>query len=269
MVTKTDVMAFMGSAKKSSASHSGNSDEAVRLASAFRGVVRRASEQAPRSQQTHLGPSELGVECDRQVVAKLVGLPRTNHVGDPWPSVVGTAVHAWLEDAFSQDDPVRWLTERRVAPVDEHPGTADLYDENTRTVIDHKVLGVTTHNELRTEGPSRQYFVQLMLYALGYFRAGYAVDAIAIAAWPRTKSTINGLYVWHHPITQDDWALVRTVLDQTKERKTMADLVGRGLLDIMEIPHTPSRMCFFCPIYRPEAATDGGYGCPGQNRVRV
>ena len=38
--------------------------------------------------------------CDRQVVSKMCGEPVTNHVADPWPSVVGTAVHAWLAEKF-------------------------------------------------------------------------------------------------------------------------------------------------------------------------
>jgi hypothetical protein len=46
--------------------------------------------RAPRTLQQHLGPSELGVECDRQVAGKMAALPATNHVVDPWPSMVGT-----------------------------------------------------------------------------------------------------------------------------------------------------------------------------------
>lgn len=266
MTETPSVAAFMSTAKKDVASHSGNNAEAVQLAAELRRVAKRAAEHAPRSQQVHLGPSELGVECDRQVVAKLAGLPVTNNVTDPWPSIVGTAIHAWLEDAFASDDPKRWLTERRVYPVDEHPGTADLYDAASFTVIDHKALGQASQDKLRSEGPSRQYFVQALLYAMGYARAGFQVDNVAIVSWPRTKSSMNDLYVWHHKIKPEDWALVDEVLDQTKTRKDMAVLVQAGLLDIMQVPHTPNRGCYFCPIYRPEAATDGGYGCPGQVR---
>ena len=255
--------AFMSTAKPSTASHSGNDAVAVKIAAELREVVRNAATNAPRSLQVHLGPSELGVECDRQVVHKLTGQHDTNHVADPWPSVVGTAVHAWLADAFTAADPARWIAENRVTPFDGHAGTADLYDARNQQVIDHKVLGSTTHDKLRTQGPPRHYFVQLLLYALGYIRAGYRVDSIAIAAWPRTGSSLAGLYVWHHVITDDDWRLVEEVLADTKRRKDYAALVNGGHITMNQVPRTPSDGCYFCSCYRPESARDGGPGCPG------
>lgn len=142
MTDRQTAAAFLASARPldaaSAGSTSGNDSEAVRIAAELREIVRHAAEYAPRNVQRTLGPSELGVHCDRQVVHKLLELPTTNHVSDPWPSVVGTALHAWLEEAFAKANPERWLTERRVWPVPEHPGTADLYDAQHRMVIDHK-----------------------------------------------------------------------------------------------------------------------------------
>lgn len=136
--------AFMATAKPNTASHSGNDDTAVAIASEVRELVRDRAEHAPRSLQVHLGPSELGVACDRQVVHKLLQLPRTNHVSDPWPSIVGTAVHGWMEEAFTEADPERWFTERRVEPFPGHSGTADLYDALNFRVLDHKGLAIDT-----------------------------------------------------------------------------------------------------------------------------
>lgn len=257
----------MATAKRDTASASGNNTAAVALAKELRDIVTQVADRAPRTVQVHLGPSELGVECDRQVVHKLLQLPTTNHVVDAWPSIVGTAVHAWLADAFTATDPQRWLAEKRVAPTDEHPGTADLYDMVRRWVIDHKNLGKTTHDQLRRNGPPRHYYVQLLLYALGYIRAGFPVEAVAIAAWPRTGSSLAGLYVWHHTITPEDWELVAQVLAETKRRKDYAALVSLGLLPIDQVPRHPSAECYFCPAYRPQSATDGGLGCPGQAHV--
>lgn len=257
------VAAFMASVNPSAVSHSGNDAEAVKIAAELREVVRNAANNAPRSLQVHLGPSELGVECDRQVVHKLTGQPDTNHVVDPWPSVVGTAVHAWLADALTAADPARWIAENRVTPFEGHAGTADLYDARNQRVIDHKCLGSTTHDKLRTQGPPRHYYVQLLLYALGYIRAGYVVNSIAIAAWPRTGSSLAGLYVWHHTITPEDWVLIDQVLTETNRRKDYAALVQAGQLGLDQVPRTPSGGCYFCPAYRPESARDGGPGCPG------
>jgi LAGLIDADG-like domain len=126
----------------------GNSAWASRYAHELKGVITRQATLAPRSRQVHLGPSELGIACDRAVVGKLAGLPRTNHVSDPWPSIVGTAVHAWLAQAFLDDNArermLRWVTETRVIPHPEHPGTADLYDAYEAAVVDHKGIYIGT-----------------------------------------------------------------------------------------------------------------------------
>ena len=98
----------------------GNSPWASRYAGELRRVVTTQANGSARNVQKHLGPSELGVPCDRQVVGKLAGVAVTNHVADPWPSIVGTAVHAWLADAFTAAntglDMPRWLAEQRVVP---------------------------------------------------------------------------------------------------------------------------------------------------------
>lgn len=255
--------AFMTSAKPSTPSHSGNDIHAVAIASELRQIVGDAAANAPRTLQQHLGPSELGVPCDRQIVHKLLALPDTNHVTDPWPSIVGTAVHAWMDEVFRAQPGQRWHSERRVTPMEGHPGTADLYDAQHQRVIDHKCLGTSTHDKLRTQGPPRHYFVQLLLYALGYIRAGFPVTSIAIAAWPRTGSSLSGLYVWHHVITAADWQLIEQVISETKTRKDYAALVSAGAITIDQVPRNPGDDCYHCPAYRPQSAKDGGPGCPG------
>ena len=126
----------------------GNTAWASRYAETIRQVLVERAGQAPRTLQRHLGPSELGVECDRQVVGKMAGHPHTNHVSDPWPSIVGTAVHAWLADNFLIDNQakgvLRWITETRVTPHPDHPGTGDLYDAVEQSVGDWKGLALDT-----------------------------------------------------------------------------------------------------------------------------
>jgi hypothetical protein len=120
---------FMSTAPKSLA---GSTPWAARYATELRRVILEHAARAPRTLQQHLGPSELGVECDRQVAGKMAALPATNHVVDPWPSIVGTACHAWAAEAFVGDNlrhgVLRWVAEQRVTPHPDHPGTADLYD---------------------------------------------------------------------------------------------------------------------------------------------
>lgn len=256
----------------------GNSPWASAMAREVRGVVTRASERAPRSQQVHLGPSELGVACDRQVVGKLLREPTTNHVTDPWPSVVGTAVHAWLADAFDADNlsryggaGARWLTETRVVPHPDHAGTADLYDAQERAVLDHKCLGDASMSKVRgRSGPPVHYKIQLGLYALGYLRAGYPVDRVGIIAYPRTGSSIHGVYVWERALDAEYMDEIAQCFTDTARRKDYAALVESGALSLDQVPVTPSDDgCYFCPFYRPQSAHDGQAGCPGNRKDKT
>ncbi len=237
----------------------------------LRGIVTRYAGRLPRQVQKHLGPSELGHECDRQVVAKMAGARMTNHVADPWASIMGTAGHAFVADAFGWDNAhngyLRWLTEQRVTPdpgPDPHPGTADLYDAHNRCVVDHKFQGDSTRLRLKNHGPPRHYLVQLLLYRQGYLNIGFPVDRIVIASWPRTRSSLDEMYVWSRVPTAEDDQLVADVLAQTQFRQLVAQEVRAGRLSLMDVPASPEdNECYFCGLYRPQAAYDGQYGCPG------
>lgn len=247
----------------------GNSPWAARYAAELRRVVVEQASSSARNLQAHLGPSELGSPCDRQVAGKLAGLPVTNHVVDPWASVIGTAVHAWLADAFTaanarQGTP-RWLAEQRVIPHPEHPGTADLYDAAELTVVDHKVLGESSMAKVRSAaGPPIRYVIQLLLYGKGYRNLGLPVRRVALAAYPRTAASLDGLYVWERATGPEDDALITEVFALTDRRKQMAADIRSGRKTLTDIPFTPDDdECFFCPFYRPQAAHDNGPGCPG------
>lgn len=265
---------FMSSASR--APLNGSSPWASRYAAQLRQVFHDQAERAPRSLQLHLGPSELGSPCDRQVAGKMAGIPKTNHVNDPWPSIRGTALHAWAADAFEADNlrknMLRWLTEFRVTPHPDHPGTADLYDAIEQAVVDHKFLGESTLAKVRSAaGPSRKYVVQLLLYGLGYLLLGLPVKRVVLAAYPATAASLDGLYVWERALTDDagqllpeNAQLIQEVFEQTAMRQDMAKLLHSGRLTLTQIPMTPDNSeCYFCPFYRPQSARDGGLGCPG------
>lgn len=258
---------------------SGNTKAGALIADELRRVARQAAERAPRSVQRHLGPSELGTSCDRQVVGKLVGAPATNHLTDPWPSIVGTAFHAWIADvivARAAETGEGWLAEQRVNPYPPPPGvdpagwpdysgTADLYRAEWEAVLDHKALGTTTHAKLKLHGPGRHYLVQLLLYARGYQLLGFPVRRVGIVAWPRTGSSLDGLYVWERELDADTERLVEEVLTvEMPRREKYAEGVRSGAITIDAVPRTPDTSeCYFCPQYRPQSGHDGGSGCPG------
>lgn len=250
----------------------GNTPWASRYAAELRRVVVEQATNSARNLQVHLGPSELGVPCDRQVVGKLAGLPVTNHVVDPWPSVVGTAVHAWLADAFTAAnaglDFPRWLAEQRVVPHPDHSGTADLYDAKEMAVVDHKILGESSMAKVRSvSGPPIHYQIQLLLYGKGYRNLGLPVTRVALAAYPRTAASLDGLYVWERATGPQDDALIEEVFRLTDRRKEIAQQLVSGQIAFTDIPvSADDDLCFFCPFFRPQAKRDHGPGCPGPNR---
>lgn len=246
----------------------GNTPFASRYAAELRRVFHEQASQAPRSLQVHLGPSELGTECDRQVAGKMARLPATNHVADPWPSIRGTALHAYAAEAFTDDNErhgLRWVAEQRVTPHPLHPGTADLYDAKERAVVDHKFLGPTSMAKIRSDsGPPRHYVVQLLLYGRGYRNLGLPVDRVVLAAYPATSSSLADLYVWERPHTPEDDELLEEVFRQTEVRRQWAIALITGQAQLGDIPASPDdQTCYFCPLYRPQTARDGGPGCAG------
>lgn len=256
----------------------GNTPWAQRYSQELRDVVTRYADRLPRNVQRHLGPSELGHHCDRQLVGKMAGVSfgsgGGNMLHDPWASIVGTAIHAFLEQAFGWEslegrDKGRWFPETRVTPdpgaVQPHPGTADLYDNLFRALVDHKCQSEAIRTRLRRDGPPFHYYVQMLLYALGYMHLGYQVDRVVLASWPRTKSTMDDMYCWEKTITAEDLRVVVDVLDKTVIREQLAVMVGTGQVSFWEIPATPSEDdCQYCPFFNPAAMQDGtSAGCPG------
>ena len=282
---------FLAAAPKSV---SGSSPWASRYAVELRRVLHEHAARAPRTLQQHLGPSEIGVECDRQVVGKLAALPATNHVSDPWPPMRGTALHAYAEEAFRGDNErrgLRWVTEQKVTPHPEHPGTADLYDGWEQAVVDHKFLGASSMDKIRRIVDAltwlqragfwpRKYLVQLLFYGLGYWNLGLPVRRVVLAAYPATAASLDGMYVadleFAAPgpdgtlqILPDVLELLGLVFDQTAHRKVLAQQLLSGQIGFLDVPVAPDDSeCYFCPFYRPQAARDGGTGCPGTVSAR-
>ena len=246
----------------------GNTAWARAYGTEIKQLVERQARRAPRSVQVHIGPSELGSRCHRQIVGKLVAVAPTNHVLSLWPAILGTAAHAWLAQAFEDENArigaERFLTEMRVTPIPGHGGTTDLYDRAWEAVADHKVLGPTSLAKIASgKGPSRLYRVQLLLYFLGCLNAGLPAKRIVLIAYPRTAASLDGLYVWEHIPGPEDAALLAEVLRDTALRKQLAAEILARRMTLEQVPITPGDECAFCSQFRPQAARDMGPGCPG------
>lgn len=220
----------------------------------------------PRSLQRRIGPSELGTGCTRRLAHKLAGTTETNTRDSAWKPTVGTAVHAWLEDTFTQANagthPARWLVELTVdvgdiggVPITGH---VDLYDRVTATVIDWKIVGASSLRNKRANGPGEQYRTQTHLYGRGITRRGLPVDTVMIVCLPQ-NADLHDTYVWHEPYDE------QVALDALTRASTVQHLVDNGGAGAAAALPTADAFCNWCPYYQP-GATDLTLACPGHNR---
>jgi CRISPR/Cas system-associated exonuclease Cas4 (RecB family) len=218
--------------------------------------VKNFAAWSPRSRQTQIGVSEIGHPCARRLAYKVLAVERTNTDSDSWPAIVGTSVHTYLEKAFKKDPD--YLTEVKVLLEPWTKGTADLVHIPSKTVIDHKVVGVTALKAAKANGMTEQYRVQLNMYATGLRLAGIEIDNIAIMFWSR-----SGMFRDAYSITEPyDEALVDKSLERYDAIKA-ASAVGVQVLPL--IPATPSN-CMYCPYFFP-LSNDMTESCNGVKTV--
>jgi hypothetical protein len=211
----------------------------------LRAMVRLYEDAAARNKQIALGPSQIGNPCTRCLARRVLGIPVERAFTDPWCRIIGTAVHAWLDEAAAHHNTAtnhaRFIPELRVQPdpvLLPDGGKCDLFDTATNTVIDHKVVGPKPLTKYRSMGPGDAYRAQVHLYGLGYTAAGYHVDNVAIAFWMRGGRLID-LYVWAEPF---DPAIAYAALDRYRTIRDQALTIGPAIIPLL--PADPD--CWDC-----------------------
>jgi hypothetical protein len=231
----------------------------VRLKEKLTGVVRQYAAQRPRSQQKAIGASEIGNPCDRFLALKSLGYPAVAK-RDPWATILGSAVHTYLENAFLWADsaafhagleiPFRVETSVQIAPGVR--GTADLYDVEEATVIDHKVPADSGMDKARKGKThvSDTYRVQVQCYGAGFAASGFDVRHVAIAFWPRgTGAWLGGLEVVAYDYEPD-------IVSNACARWQAISLAAIEL-DLEQYPEraelfaTADAPCNWCPYFNP------------------
>ncbi len=224
-------------------------------------IITAAIADAPRSRQRHIGPSELGIPCNWCLAHKLAGIEETRTGGD-WLPAIGTAVHAWLDNVFGEEDAAadlaavhagregetpRWIRESKV-DVGEVDGThvtgnADLYDTLTAEVTDWKICGPTTLRNAKSSGPSVTYRTQAHLYGRGFTRRNLPVSIVRIAYLPRTSVTLQDAVLWSEPY---DEAIALAALERANALARAIRTVG---IDKLTTGLTRAPDCYSCPRY--------------------
>lgn len=229
-------------------------------------TVKAAARRAPRSLQVSVGPSELGTPCIRRLGYKMLDWdPKPNTDTDPWTSVIGTSVHAWMAEAFAEENrqlgEQRFLIEHRVHLPLNISGSCDLYDRELGQVIDWKITSPQNITKYKKNGPGEQYRTQAHLYALGLQLAGEHPKDVAICFLPR-GGRIDGLHVWSEPY---DHGVAVRALNRYKQVYTFHVTVDpEKHPERWALLPTADAYCLFCPWYLP-GSSDVSQGCPGHN----
>jgi hypothetical protein len=224
-----------------------------------------ADANTARSIQRHIGPSEIGTDCPREIAYKLAGIPETGQGVDPWFAVMGTAVHEWLSFALDEyqkqvlgrgpDNP-RWLVEQRVRiehDEDGLSGNTDVLDLDLMEVIDYKLLGNDALANLKENGASQTYRTQLQTYGKGWAQKGYPIRAVTIVGLPRS-SFLKNMVIWSEPLDA-------SVADAALSRVALIERGVQGGIHPSRFP-TKGGHCQFCHHFRKGGPADST-GCPG------
>lgn len=256
----------------------------------MRDVLTALDANRPRSQQTSLGPSELGTPCQRQIAMKLAGLPRQpEDKRPPWAPMQGTAMHVLMEEALrfhnAQLGRERWIVEERLVidpglpgidsdrpGVDPICGHGDAFDTDTGTVVDWKYVGVTTLREVKRKTiPNEQlvkpdYRVQAHLYGYGHERAGREVRWVRLVFLARSHDYADSAE-WTERYDPD--IAIRAIARYYATLDLIANLaLDRNPTLWAATPAAPGKSCDWCEFRRPGGPADGT-GCPGNTDEKI
>jgi len=229
---------------------------ATAIAEEYEAVMVNGIQNHERSQQKLIGPSEIGVPCDRALLYKLAQAPERNR-GPAWKPAVGTACHAQQDEWFSKIEtsgttPNDWFTEEKVSVgtigPDTIKGSTDLFAKSG-AVIDHKFVGKFKLDLVKAhDDPGPQYRVQAHTYGRGWELEGWPVHIVMIVFHPR-DGELSDSYYWWEPY---DPAIPAAALKRANERYAL--LTAFGLQQALSLfPYCTDKFCDWCRRDQPYA----------------
>ena len=202
-----------------------------------------------RSTQTQVGPSEIG-GCRRKVWYRLNGQPETNENQSKLAAIMGTAIHAAIEDAIGHLDPdgKDYLVETAVEHGDMK-AHIDLFIPSTGAVIDWKTSKVKNLSYF----PSKQQRWQVQIYGYLLAQNGHTVNTVNLVAIARDGAEKDVKV--HSEAYDEDVAL--EALEWLTEVKAM------------ESAPEPEKDESFCKHYCQYYDASGTMGCVGLKKEHI
>jgi hypothetical protein len=233
-------------------------------------MIRWYDQRAPRALQREIGPSEIGVVCDRRIGYRLAQVKACNEQFDPLPAIMGTAFHLWVQSAVEQyreehGSTGAWLTEQVVYPTPDIMGHSDLYWTEHEVVIDWKTAGPDVMRKILAEGPPESYQIQAQVYGYGFETQGRQVKKVALAFLNRA-GLLSKMFVWTADYDRD--IAIKALQRVYAIAQQVIDLDPLTYLHRWEqVPATPGNDCGFCPWFNAGKNLEQGAsdtGCPGR-----
>ncbi|MEU9606184.1 hypothetical protein [Streptomyces sp. NPDC048057] len=226
---------------------------------------------SPRSLQSAIGPSDVGEPCERQLSYRIHDWPQVNTRHDPIAAVIGTGFHMWMAEKFEARQTTlangqpRYRIEERVTvregstPNAALAGSSDLFDRLTALNYDWKLVGLSSLDKYRRQGPSQKYRIQAHLYGLGQENAGQPPSRVVVVFIARYHEL--RVHVWSEPYDKQIALDALARLDRIYQR--IYDLNPEAHPERWsQIPTDKAANCRFCPWLKPGSA-DLSQGCPG------
>ena len=202
-----------------------------------------------RSTQTEVGPSEIG-GCRRKVWYRLNAQPHTNENQSKLAAIMGTAIHAAIEDAIGAIDPEgkEYLVETEVA-FGDMKAHVDLFVPSTGAVIDWKTSKVKNMSYF----PSNQQRWQVQIYGYLLSKNGYEVKTVNLVAIARDGNEKD----------------VKVHTEPYDEVMALAALAWLENVKASTVLPAPEKEASFCKDYCQYYDATEQMGCGGLKKERI
>ena len=208
-------------------------------------ALRAGDVKRSRSKQVQIGPSELG-GCRRKVWYRLNDQPETNDNEMKLAAIMGTAIHAAIEEALSDNKDVLIETEVEYNGMKAH---VDCFVPGTGDVIDWKTSKVKNLSYF----PSTQQRWQVQTYGYLLAKNGHNVKRVSLVAIAR----------------DGDERDIKVHTEDYNEAMALEALSWLEAIKASDIAPEPEREENYCQHYCKFYDASGQLGCVGLKKERI